>query len=127
MCNCYNRDSVCNSRVESMGVSRTDRPSDILWGTHCLFREKSKKVGNADSPVWNMQTPRACATAHASISQFCSRFPCVSPQIGGQLFDLCSIISPSPDYFKGISEKVCAFSLHHMEPVVVLLHPHFSA
>ena len=54
ICNCYNRDSVCNSRVESMRVSRIESILPTighLVGTHYLFREKTKKVGIAGSPA----------------------------------------------------------------------------
>jgi hypothetical protein len=33
------------------------------------------------------------------------QLPCVSPQIGGQLYDLCSIIAPISYYFKQFLEK----------------------
>ena len=46
MCNCYNRDSVCNSKVESMGVSRTGSilpPLGHLVGHPLSFSRKIEK------------------------------------------------------------------------------------
>ena len=52
-----------------------------------------------------MRNPRACATAHAFLSMIRSRFPCVSPQMAGQMYDVFTIITPCFAFYKSESEK----------------------
>ena len=62
-------------------------------------------MGMLISPSGICEIPEHVPTAHAFLSQVCFRFPCVSPQIGGQLYDLCTIITPCSYFYKPETEE----------------------